>query len=239
VVPVSDGEIDRYAWATAVEDARLAVFSSLCWTDGTRLPVETLTEIAQDAGARVLVDAVQSVGQHPIDVEAWGADAVAAAGHKWLLAPTGTGMLYVDPAFAQTLEPATPGYMGLRDPADDDSGLRPDARRLEVGSVSPVPYAGLSEAIEVIESIGYDRITDRIERLTDRLKAGLGDRLVSRTAFESGLVAFGADDPAATAAALAEEGIQVRDIPGTGTVRASVHAFNDASDVDALLDALE
>jgi len=46
VVPVSDGEIDYDAWTAAVEDARLAVFSSLCWTDGTRLPVEALTEIA-------------------------------------------------------------------------------------------------------------------------------------------------------------------------------------------------
>jgi selenocysteine lyase/cysteine desulfurase len=197
-----------------------------------------LTEIAHDAGARVLVDAVQSVGQHPVDVEAWGADAVAAAGHKWLLAPTGTGFLYVDPEFARSVEPGQIGYMSLDDFEAEPYDLYDDARRFEVGTVSPVPYAGLREGVATIEDLGYDTVTDRIERLTDRLKAGLGDRLVSGRVYESGLVTFADDDPEATVERLAERDIQVRDIPGTGTVRASVHVFNDADDVDALLDAL-
>jgi len=240
VVEVRDGRIDPDEFAEAVADARLAVFSSLCWTTGARLPVAELTEIAHASGARVLVDAVQSVGQHPVDVEAWNADAVAAAGHKWLLAPTGTGFLHVDPEFARSLHPAQFGYRSL---ADLDEGtheyeLHPDARRFEVATVSPAPYAGLREALAVVEELGYDTVTDRVERLTDRLKAGLGDRLVSGREYESGLVAFEADDPIATAKRLVDEGIRVRDIPPSGTVRASVHAFNSAEDIDALLDAL-
>ena len=66
----------------------------------------------------------------------------------------------------------------------------------------------------------------------------MGDRLVSPERYESGLVAFEAADPEATAERLADEGIYVRDIPPTGTVRVSVHVFNTADDVDALLDAL-
>mgnify|MGYP000430476310 CR=1 FL=1 len=238
VVEAAGGHVDREAWKAAVDGATLAVFSSLCWTDGCRLPVAELTDIAQDAGARVLVDAVQSVGQHPVDFEAWGADAVAAAGHKWLLGPTGTGFLYVVDEFARTLDPAGVGYKGVEDPSGDPCELKPDARRLEVGSVSPVPYAGLREGIATIEDLGFDTITDRVERLTDRLKAGLGDRLVSPPAYESGLVSFAADDPEATAERLDEAGIRVRSIPPTGTVRVSVHVFNTADDVDALLDAL-
>jgi selenocysteine lyase/cysteine desulfurase len=238
VVEASGGDIDRDAWREAVADARLAVFSSLCWTDGCRLPVSELTDIAHDEGARVLVDAVQSVGQRPVDVESWGADAVAAAGHKWLLGPTGTGFLYVDDEFARALEPAQVGYRGVEDPNADPCELYPDARRFGVGSVSPVPYAGLQEAIAVIEELGYETITARIERLTDRLKAGLGDRLVSPPEYESGLVAFADDDPETTVERLADAGIVVRDIPPTGTVRVSVHAFNTAGDIDALLDAL-
>jgi len=238
VVEAGGGTVDRDEWKAAVDGAKLAVFSSLCWTDGCRLPVAELTDIAQDAGARVLVDAVQSVGQRPVDFEAWGADAVAAAGHKWLLGPTGTGFLYVDEEFARTLDPAAVGYKGVEDPAADPHELKPDARRLEVGSVSPVPYAGLQEGIAAVEEVGFDTITDRVERLTDRLKEELGDRLVSPESYESGLVSFAADDPEATAERLAEVGIRVRSIPPTGTIRASVHVFNDESDVDALLDAL-
>ncbi|ELZ25678.1 class V aminotransferase [Halosimplex carlsbadense 2-9-1] len=238
VVEASGGHVDRDAWKAAVDGATLAVFSSLCWTDGCRLPVAELADVAHDAGARVLVDAVQSVGQRPVDVSEWGADAVAAAGHKWLLGPTGTGFLHVTDEFARELRPAQVGYMGIADPEADDWDLKPDARRFEVGSVSPVPYAGLREGIETVEGLGFDTITDRIERLTDRLKDGLGDRLVSPERYESGLVSFAADHPEATAERLADAGVHVRDIPPTGTVRVSVHVFNTADDVDALLDAL-
>jgi cysteine desulfurase/selenocysteine lyase len=239
VVEAGGGHVDRDAWTDAVADATLVLFSSLCWTDGCRLGVGELTDIAHDAGARVLVDAVQSVGQRPVDFEAWGADAVAAAGHKWLLGPTGTGFLHVTDEFAAALEPAQVGYMGIADPQADDWELKPDARRFEVGSVSPVPYAGLREGITVIEEMGYDAVTDRIRRLTDRLKTGLpDDRLVSPREYESGLVAVDVDDPAGTVDRLADEDVVVRKIPATGTVRVSVHAFNNAEDVDTLLEVL-
>ena len=239
VVSAEGGHVDQNAWADAVADARLVLFSSLLWTDGSRLPVAELTEVAQDAGARVLVDAVQSVGQRPVDFEAWGADAVAAAGHKWLLGPTGTGFCYVSEEFARELSPAQVGYMGIENPGDDDWTLRGDARRFEVGSVSPVPYAGLREGIATIEDVGFGAITDHVERLTARLKDGVPEeRLVSAREYESGLVAIDVDDPERTVERLADEDVVVRDIPGTGTVRVSVHVFNSAEDVDALLDAL-
>ena len=239
VVEAAGGDVDSDAFRAAVADARLVLFSSLNWTDGARLPVAELTDIAHDADTRVVVDAVQSVGQHPVDVEAWGADAVAAAGHKWLLAPTGTGFLFVDDEFARSLEPAQLGYRSLADDEADPYELRPDARRFEVGTASPAIPAGLREGIAVIEELGYDAITDRVARLTDRLKDGVdADRLVSAREYESGLVTLAAENPESTVERLAESDIVIRDIPGTGTVRVSVHAFNTAGDIDALVDAL-
>jgi selenocysteine lyase/cysteine desulfurase len=93
-------------------------------------------------------------------------------------------------------------------------------------------------AIDTVESIGYGTITDRIERLTGRLKAGLGDRLLSPREYESGLVTFAADDPEGLVDRLAERDVYVRSLPYPDAVRASVHVFNTAADVDALLDAL-
>jgi len=81
-----DGGLE--AVTAAAEDATLFCVSSLTWTHGTRLPIEAIVEAAHDAGALVLVDAVQSPGQVPVDVRGWGADFVVAAGHKWLLAPS-------------------------------------------------------------------------------------------------------------------------------------------------------
>jgi selenocysteine lyase/cysteine desulfurase len=239
VAETEGGRIDREAYAEAVADARLVVFSSLTWTHGTRLPVTELVEVAHDAGARVLVDAVQSVGQGPVEFPAWGADAVAAAGHKWLLAPWGAGFLYVAPDFASELTPPVVGYRGVADADDGDYTLRPDARRFEVGTGAVGPAAGLTEAIGVVEELGYDSITARVERLTDRLKAGLDpDSLRSPREYESGLVSFTVDDPETTVERLADAGVRIRSIPVEDTVRASVHVFNTAEDVDRLLDAL-
>jgi cysteine desulfurase/selenocysteine lyase len=238
VVETTDGHVDAQEFAAAVRDAKLAVFSSICWTTGTRLAVSDLVEVAHDAGARVLVDAVQSPGQRPVDVQEWGADAVAGAAHKWLLGPWGAGFLHLDSAFAETLVPAQVGYMSVADPYADPYELHDGARRFEIGTVSPAPYAGLVEAIEMVEELGDDTIQTRIESLTDRLKDGLGDRLVGPREYESGLVAFEVPDAEGFVERAAGEGVVVRSLP-TGAVRASLHAFNTAADVDALLAVLD
>jgi len=68
VVETKDGRIDPDRFAEAVADARLACFSAVTWTHGTQLPVAELVDIAHDAGALALVDAVQVPGQLPMDV---------------------------------------------------------------------------------------------------------------------------------------------------------------------------
>ncbi|WP_324756247.1 aminotransferase class V-fold PLP-dependent enzyme [Haloarcula sp. GH36] len=239
VVPTDRGRLDMAALKDAVTDARLVVLSSLTWTHGTRLPVGEVVDIAHDAGAQVLVDAVQSVGHHPVDVTDWGADFVAGAGHKWLLGVWGAGMLYVDPAAHDRLRQTRIGYRSVEDPSASEYTYHDGGRRFEVGTTTPAPYVALAEAIETVEAVGFETIQSRVQRLTDRLKAGLGDRLVSPDAYESGLVTFAVEDPEATVQRLGEAGVVVRSLPQPeGAVRASVHAFNTAEDVDRLLDAL-
>jgi len=240
VLETEAGRVDLDALADAVSDpdVRLLCLNSITWNYGTRLPIPEIVEIAHDHDTLVLVDAVQSPGQVPVDVGEWGADFVAAAGHKWLLGPWGAGFLYVDRAVADGLTPGVAGYRSVVDPSADDLELAAGAPRFEVGTTSPAPYRGLIAAIDTVEALGDDTITGRIERLTDRLKAGLGDRLLSPRAYESGLVTFTADDPEELVDRLADEGIHIRSLPYPDAVRASVHVFNTAADVDALLDAL-
>jgi len=236
VVETDRGRVDPDDWADAVADARLATVSSIPWTTGVRTPVRELVEVAHDAGARVLVDAVQSTGQHAFDVNEWGADAVAGSAHKWLLGPWGAGYLYVDADFAETLRPAQLGYRNLEDPYADPYEYAAGAKRFEFGTVAPAPYAGLREAIETMESVGLDVVESEIADLTDHLKAGLDDdRLVSPREHHSGLVAFSDPDPEATVERAADAGVRIRSIPTAGVVRAAVHAVNTREDVDELL----
>ncbi|RQG86916.1 aminotransferase class V-fold PLP-dependent enzyme [Natrarchaeobius halalkaliphilus] len=243
VLETDGGRVDLEAVADAAADATLFCVSSVTWTHGTRLPVAEIVEIAHEAGALVLVDAVQSPGQTPVDVREWGADFVVGAGHKWLVGPFGSGFCYVREGRERTLTPAAIGYRSVAEPNADDYRYEAGARRLEVGSATPAAHAGLVDAIDCFGEMGLETVERRIERLTDRLKAGVDeDRLISPDRFESGLVTIATDDPEATVQRLAEEDIVVRSLPSSAAypraVRVSVHAFNAREEVDAVLEAL-
>jgi cysteine desulfurase/selenocysteine lyase len=240
VVETEAGRIDTDAFADAVADADLACFSAITWTHGTELPVAELVDIAQDAGAFTLVDAVQVPGQRPIDVTEWGADAVAAAGHKWLLGLWGGGFLYVDEAAAEALRPRTVGYRSVESPGAESFSFAPGARRFEVGSANPAPHVALEVAMDTISAVGVDAIAERIERLAGRFAAGVPDeRLLSPAQPESGLVTVDVADPAATVERLSEAGVVVRSLPHPDAIRLSIHAVNTADEVDRVLSALE
>lgn len=232
------GRLDRDALTTAVDDARLLCLSSIAWNYGTRMPIADVVEIAHDAGTLVLVDAVQSPGQDPVDVSAWNADFVAASGHKWLLGVWGSGFLYVDSDVLDGLEPRRIGYFSVTRNAAEGYEYAPDASRFELGTTAIAPYVGLAESVDLFEEIGLGTVQSRVGRLTDRLKKGLGDRLLSPRDSETGLVSFAADDPETTVRRLSDAGVRVRAIPEPHACRASVHVFNTAGDVDRLLDAL-
>jgi selenocysteine lyase/cysteine desulfurase len=94
-----DAIVDRFAKAMRPETKVICVSDVIAWT-GLRMPIRELAELAHAQGALMVVDGAQSIGHVPIDVQALGVDAYAASGHKWLLGPKGSGMLYVkrDPA---------------------------------------------------------------------------------------------------------------------------------------------
>lgn len=239
VVETTDGRLDLDDVKEAIEGATLVNLSSISWNYGTRLPVEEVVDVAHDAGARVLVDAVQSPGQTSVDVREWGADFVAAAGHKWLLAPWGTGFLYVRDDVAHEFEPRQIGYRSVEEESATAYRYKPGAHRFEVGTTSPAPYVGLQAAIETLQGIGFETIEDRIHELTDYLTSRLGEnRLLSPLTFESGLVTFEADDPESVVEHLAAQDVQIRSLPSPRAVRASVHAINTRKEIDALVEGL-
>lgn len=239
VVETENGRIDTEEFAAAVEDAKLACFSAITWSHGTMLPVRELVDIAAEAGTFTLVDAVQVPGQQPMDVHEWGADAVVAAGHKWMLGPWGTGFLYVERDRAEEMTPGSVGYRSVKEPMAPDPEYKPGAQRFEIGSMSMGPHAGLVTAIETIDAVGIGTIEQRIGTLTDRLKAGLrDDQLLSPSSFHSGLVTVDVADPEATVERLGKENIVIRALPFPDAVRVSVHAVSTAEEIDRVAGAL-
>jgi selenocysteine lyase/cysteine desulfurase len=240
VVKTNGGRIDTESFKTAVRGANLVCFSAVTWTHGTRLPVSELVDIAHEAGAFTLVDAVQVPGQMPMDVTEWGADAVAAAGHKWLLGLWGGGFLYVDSDVADDLKPHSVGYRSVETPTADPFRFATGAGRFEIGTANPAPHVALANAIDLITAVGIEHIEARIDRLTDRLAEQLPPKqLLSPEHPESGLVTIDVPDPEATVERLAADDIVIRSLPEPNGVRASIHAVNTAEEIDHLATALE
>jgi selenocysteine lyase/cysteine desulfurase len=154
---------------------RLACLSHVSCMSGARLPVARLCTAARAAGVLTLVDGAHAEGQFPIDVPDIGSDFYAACGHKWLLGPQGTGMLYVRRERLSDLRPVWLGW-GVNKPLDRDAmtyELEPTAARFEQ-STQPWPlYLAMGRAIDYVQEIGLTDIEARVRRLVPRFRQRL------------------------------------------------------------------
>ncbi len=182
-------------------------------------------------GARICLDATQAVGAFPVDLE--GVDYLVAHAYKWLLCPRGLGFFYVSPERRAEVEPWTAGWKSRPDPYEDYYGLPEltgDARRLDV-SLPWLSAAGGRRSLELLASLGVERIAAHNLALARALTAGLGLPDAA-----SPIVRLHVDDADTAAERLQEAGIAcaVR----AGSVRVSFHLYNDEEDVELAVAAL-
>jgi selenocysteine lyase/cysteine desulfurase len=123
---------------------------------GTIQPIRAIGEIARDHGIPFIVDAAQSAGHIPIDVQADHIDLLAAPGHKALLGPLGTGFLYIRPGLERTLRPLREGGTGSQSENDRQPESMPD--KFEPGSHNAIGLAGLSEGVHWILDQGIEKL---------------------------------------------------------------------------------
>jgi len=214
----------------------LVVCSHVGWVSGELAPAE----LAQ-VGVPVILDGAQGSGAVPVDVDALGCAAYAAAGQKWLCGADGTGMLYVSPRWRDRISAIAPSYISFEDTTRGlDSPLKADARRYDTPSLSREAAALSLGALEVLERHGFDSVLARGRAQSAQLARRLeeaGHTVAPRG--DSTLVAWEGPDPEATRDRLRDEGIVVRNLPGRPLLRASVGAWTDDADLDRLLAALE
>ncbi|MGD8240832.1 MAG: aminotransferase class V-fold PLP-dependent enzyme [Armatimonadota bacterium] len=252
----STGELDVEEFATELrDDTKLAVVVHASNILGTILPIADLSAAAHEKSIPLLVDASQTAGHLPIDVQADGIALLAFTGHKGLLGPQGTGGLYL--AEGIDIDPLRRGGTGSRSGSDVQPDFLPD--RFEGGTLNTPGIAGLGAALEYIASEGLDRLRAHEIELTAVLLDGLGgaDGItvygMPDAAARVGLVAFniGDLDPAEVADRLeSAHGIISR--PGLhcapwahatmgtlerGAVRLSVSPFTQPSQVEQAVDA--
>ncbi len=247
----SDGRIHVEDVINEIRDrTRVVSISHVQWASGHRIDLKAISDEAHAAGAYLCVDAIQSVGVLPVDVQAMGIDFLAADGHKWLVAPEGCGIFYCHEDHAQNLHPATVGWMNMVDATnwgDYRFEFQSDARRFEPGSYNLPGIFALGASIDLLLEVGIDAVWERVEALTSRLCDGLaskGYRVFSPRDDpneRSGIVVF--EPPSSVTVPLTKivtdlqtQGIVI--VIREGRLRASPHFYNSESQIDVLVEAL-
>lgn len=219
-------------------------------------PAEDIGLAAREAQVPYLLDACQSVGQLPLDVERIGCDFLSATGRKYLRGPRGTGFLYVRSSLSEHVEPPFLDLHAATWTAPDRYEIRHDARRFENWETNYSTKIGLGVAVDYALSWGLDAIQERVTALADRLRELLGERQGVRVHDQGrrrcGIVTFTVDGVPSPEVAqrLAHQGINVSvslveyarwDLPDRALpdlVRASVHYYNTDDELDRLVQAL-
>ncbi len=234
---------------------RLFFFSHVLSPTGLVLPACELCAEARQRGILTVVDGAHAPAYVPLDLEAIGADFYGANCHKWLLAPTGAGFLYLGP---NSLDRLTPLHVSW--------GYRPDPRRLDEpdefgstlrirqyefeGTRDPCPWIAVPTAIDFQASLGWDAIRGRIWELVEHVRERLTDRVGLRLttpeqpALRGAMTAFRlparVEAPALRQRLWEQHRIEVPIVerPEGLLLRVSTHFYNTEEEVDRLVGAL-
>jgi selenocysteine lyase/cysteine desulfurase len=218
------------------------------------LPIQEICAFCRERGILSVIDGAQAMGQIPVDLHDLGCDFYVASGHKWLLGPKGTGLLYVR---EEMLDRWKPSYVG----AYSDAGfnlmegrferLRP-ARASEYGTRNTPLLMGLAAAFDLLDTIGENAFVERGQALASRLRERLtpldGARVVTPAGDGASASILSFELPASGGnpwdwcnMLRRDHGMRLRPVAegGLTAVRASTHLCNSEDEVDQLAEALE
>jgi cysteine desulfurase / selenocysteine lyase len=238
--------IDKIREATD-NSTRAIVLSHVEFMTGFRNDLPSLTQLARDIDALLICDVTQSLGPCEIDVESTGIDVFGAHSYKWLMASYGVGVTYLSDRAIERIHPTYAGRLSVKagwEDLDYSLNFRESAARYQTGGLNWITLSGLKASLELISSVTPQEIAAHTIELTERLLNGVDERgftVVSNRSLEhrSAVVTFTTGDRDGDAGIIADlrrQKISV-ELRGKG-IRVSPYFYNNADEIDALLDAL-
>ncbi len=240
IVKHRNGQITPDDFARQIDArTRLVAVSYVSSVNGLRHNVRALADLAHAKGALLHVDAIQAVGMFPIDVRADDMDFLCAGTYKWLLGGFGVAPFYIRQSLLERVPMDRFGIFQVSNNLPDyHFELKKTARRYNYASLPFAEVHQLAAALSYLEKIGVERIFAHTLGLTQRLETGLvaqGYKLFTPSGNRSSVLCFYTRRPVAeitSAMNTAKIDVSVRD----DHVRASIALFNNAEDIDRLLE---
>ena len=232
-------------------EVKIFAFTHISNTLGVINPVAELCAKAKKVGALTLVDAAQSIGHEPLDVQAIGCDFLVFSGHK-MAGPTGIGVLYGRRALLDAMPPWQGGGGMITSVEFFQSKWKPAPERFEAGTPNVADAIALHAAMDYLDALGRPRIAEHDHKLAAQAYAALselpGIRILGPKGARSGLVSFALKDAHAhdVVTFADQDGIALRGghhcnqplmrkLGLPSTVRASFYVYNNAAEIDALV----
>ena len=234
------------------EDTGLVAISHISNVFGAENPVEEIVEIAHENNALVVLDAAQSAPHRPLNVKELDADFVAFSGHK-MLGPSGTGVLYGKKKLLEDMRPYQVGGGMINSVEQDEVKYAEPPEKFEAGTPNIAGAVGLAAAVDYLEEIGMENISEHSKKLAGRMIEGLeeieGIEVISPEG--ANLVSFTCEyaHPHDVAEVLNQHGVAVRaghhcaqpqmvELDVNGATRASPYIYNTREDVEKFLEAV-
>jgi selenocysteine lyase/cysteine desulfurase len=238
-VPQVDGGLDLETLKARIDNRTAAIaLSTAMFATGFKNDIAALGALCRERRIYFVVDAIQTLGAFPLDVQACGIDFLSCGSQKWMLSIPGSGFLYCRHELLDELQlGAYVGTTSTVDPfnfLDYNFTLQPSAERFNIGTPNIAGMVGLNAAMGLIQEAGPAHIAERVLALTDTLIAGLqrrGCRIHSNLdpAHRSGIVIVEVADPPATYERLLAAGV-VTSPRGAG-LRIAPHFYNTEEEV--------
>lgn len=244
-----DGWPDEDRIVERLSDPRVKVLtvSLVQFSNGFQVDLARLSRATRDRGTLLVVDAIQGIGQVPVDVKATPVDILSCGAQKWLLSPWGSGFLYVRDELIGEMDPVLTGWMAYEGTDDFtqltnySETLRDNARRFEMITLPYQDFAGMKVSLELIHEIGVNRIAKHLESMHQPLVEWANRRGVRisspRDHHRSGILGLAPPHAERVQGILRERGViaSLRE----GSIRISPHFYNTLEEMGRVVSILD
>jgi cysteine desulfurase/selenocysteine lyase len=226
---------------------RVLAVSLVQFSNGYTVDLARLSAATRATGTYLVVDAIQGIGQLPVDLRQTPVDILSCGAQKWLLSPWGSGFVYVRQDLIRELRPSVTGWMAFEG-TDDFSRLtqyndtlRGDARRFELITLPYQDFAGMNVSLELLLSVGINRIAEHLQALHAPVlewAARQGVGVVSPTGKRgSGILCVTPHDVGGAFRAL--KAARVVSSMREGAIRLSPHFYNTVDEMQQVVEILD